>query len=315
MNTLCLFNPRAGRFGRHLLEKAFASRGDAGRTFWGTVTYQSLAEPGGRDWPARLGGIGRVAVFGGDGTVHHTIQALAFKEQELCVFPAGTANDLTCAIGLSLELDRNLELFEKGKTVAYDTITVNGRHVITGGGFGLGFQAAASANTLRSGPFGGLFRKFLRAKIYLVTLAWHGLFSPPPRVGYTLTLDGAVSEGKTQSILFCNQALMGKRVLIAPGTSPIDGRFHFVRFLNRNAAGILNTLGQVKSGNPMAEAMLARAEVREARLVFSEPVPAYGDGEEFAPRTDWELRCHPGAIRLRVPDAFGGRTAFGAQGA
>jgi diacylglycerol kinase family enzyme len=300
VNTLCLFNPRAGRAGRERLEQAFA-----GRPHWGEVDFQSLAEPGGLDWHERLEGVQRVAAFGGDGTVHHVIQHLAFKDIELCVFPAGTANDLTCAIGLPLELERNLELFEGGKTVAYDTIAVNGRHVITGGGFGLGFQAAASANALRSGPFGILFRKLLRAKIYLLTLAWHGLMSPPRRVGYALTLDGGEERGETQSILFCNQALMGKRVLIAPGTSGTDGRFHFVRFRDRNAAGILRTLGHVKAGNPKAEAMLDRAETREARLEFSEPVPAYGDGEEFAPQSRWDLVCHRGAIRLRVPAAFG----------
>ncbi|MEO6095707.1 MAG: diacylglycerol kinase family protein [Fibrobacteria bacterium] len=309
MKTLCLYNPRAGRSGRQALERAFSSRGEAGKRHWGEVTFQSLAEPGRRDWPARLQDFQRIAVFGGDGTVHHVIQHLAFREQELSVFPAGTANDLTCAIGLSLDLERNLALYEDGKTVAYDTIAVNGRHVITGGGFGLGFQAAASANALRNGVFGALFRKFLRAKIYLITLAWHGLLSPPRRVGYGLFLDGKEARGDTQSILFCNQALMGKRVLIAPGTSATDGHFHFVRFRDRHAASILRTLGRVKAGSPKAEVMLDRAEAGELRLEFSEPVPAYGDGEEFAPQTRWDLVCHRGSIRLRVPAAFGGAGA------
>lgn len=309
MRTLCLYNPRAGRSGRHSLERAFSARGGAGRRHWGEVEFQSLEGPGARDWPERLQGFQRIAVFGGDGTVHHAIQHLVFREQELSVFPAGTANDLTCAIGLSLDLDRNLALFEGGKTIAYDTIAVNGRHVITGGGFGLGFQAAASANALRNGPFGALFRTLLRAKIYLLTLGWHGLMSPPPRVRYGLSLDGKEERGDTQSILFCNQALMGKRVLIAPGTSATDGRFHLVRFRDRNAAGILRTLGRVKAGSPKAEAMLDRAEAREARLEFAEPVPAYGDGEEFAPQSRWDLVCHHGSIRLRVPAAFGGAGA------
>lgn len=305
MNTLCLFNPRAGRFDRDSLERAFEGRGEAERGFWGEIEFISLAG-GGRDWSERLEGFGRVAVFGGDGTVHHVIQRLAFGDRELCVFPAGTANDLTCAIGLGSSLDRNLGLFEKGKTIGYDTISVNGRHVITGGGFGLGYHAASSANRLRSGPLGGLFRKGLRAKVYLVTLAWHGLVAKPERVGFAMVRDGIASEGETQSILFCNQALMGKRVLIAPGTSALDGRFHLVRFLNRGAAGILRTLGHLKAGSKEAEPMLERFEVEEASIRFSEPVPAYGDGEEFAADTHWVLRCNRGAIRLRVPADFAG---------
>ncbi len=304
MKTLCLFNPRAGRFGKDRLEKAFA-----GREFWGRVDFLSLADPGARDLPGKLAGYPRVAVFGGDGTVHHAIQHLAFGGTELCVFPAGTANDLTCAIGLSLRLERNLELFEQGKTVAYDTVSANGRHVITGGGFGLGYQAAATANRLRSGPLGGIFRKCLRAKIYLATLAWHGLAAPPRRVRYALDIDGIRSEGETQSILFCNQALMGKRVLIAPGTSATDGRFHLVRFRNPGTLGILKTLGHVKAGAARAETMLERAEAVRAHLEFSEAVPAYGDGEEFPAAAHWHLQCHPGAIRLRVPQAFGGKDA------
>ncbi len=309
MNTLCLFNPKAGRFDKDSLERAFAGRGEEGRRYWGEIEFVSLGDGQGRDWPARMDKFGRVAVFGGDGTVHHVIQHLAFGDRELCVFPAGTANDLTCAIGLGLSLERNLALFETGKTVAYDTISVNGRHVITGGGFGLGYQAAASANRLRSGMFGGLFRKVLRAKIYLVTLAWHGLVARPARVGFAMDGDGKVSEGETQSILFCNQALMGKRVLIAPGTSALDGRFQLVRFLNRGAAGILRTLGHLKAASPDAEPMLERSEVEQATITFSRPVPAYGDGEEFAPRTQWLLRCQRGAIRLRVPLDFAGNHA------
>jgi diacylglycerol kinase (ATP) len=308
LNTLCLYNPKAGRFSLAALEKAFA-----GRAFWGDVRYESLAGPEGRQWHRKLGGYGRIAVFGGDGTIHHIIQELAFTETELCVFPAGTANDLVCAIGVPMEWERTLDLFERGKTLAYDTIEVNGRHVITGGGFGLGYQAAASANKLRSGPLGGVFRKCLRAKIYLVTLAWHGLLAPPRRVHFKMRIEGVDSmrpedgaiEGETQSILFCNQALMGKRVLIAPGTSPFDGRFHLVRFLNGNSAGILRTLGYLKSGSSKAEAMLARAEVSFVEIDFAEPVPAYGDGEEFPPQTHWELKCHRGSVKLRVPADFG----------
>lgn len=302
MNTLCLYNPLAGRFGRSMLEKAFA-----GREHWGEVEFHSLeGEAAVNGWQEKLARYGRVALFGGDGTIHHVIQHLAFGGKELCAFPAGTANDLTCAIGLPLDLERNLGIFEQGKTVEYDTISVNGRHVITGGGYGLGFMAASTANKLRCGPLGGLFRKGLRAKIYLATLAWHGLASPPRRVRFRMTLDGRTSEGETQSILFCNQALMGKRVLIAPGTSAMDGRFHVVRFLNRNAVGILRTLGHLKAGSRLSDALLERAEVAEADFEFSEPVPAYGDGEEFPAGKNWKLRCHRGSIRLRVPGDFAG---------
>jgi diacylglycerol kinase family enzyme len=180
--------------------------------------------------------------------------------------------------------------------------------VITGGGFGLGFQAADSANKLRSGLLGFVFRKGLRAKIYLVTLAWHGLFSPPKPTGYRVKADGRSARGVTQSILFCNQPLMGRRVLLAPGTSAVDGTFHLVEFNHKNTRGILQTLARLKRKNPGPEPLLQRAETAKAEIDFDAPMPAYGDGEIFPPASHWELVCHPGAIRMRVPAGYGGGT-------
>src|SRR5690606_29053815 len=134
-----------------------------------------------------------------------------------------------------------VDAWEGGRTVPYHVIAVNGRPGITGGGFGLGCLAARSANRLWSGAGRRWFRS-LRGGIYLLDSGWPGLFAPPPRVGYRLSVDGAASSGTTQSLLFCNQAVMGKNVVVAPGTTSDDGRFQFVRFRSGNTRGILRTL-------------------------------------------------------------------------
>ena len=245
-----------------------------------------------------------MAVFGGDGTVHHVIQQLVFQNVELSVFPAGTANDLCQPLGCTGRVNEVMASLENGKRISYDTISLNGRHVITGGGFGLGYQAASSANRLRSGALGFLFRIGFRSQIYLLTLGWHGFFFPPPKVRYRLRVNDQTVEGLTQAILFCNQSVMGKNILVAPGTSGVDGRFQLVRFLNQSAPSILRTLVQLKAGSPLAENLLNRHETRQADIEFETPVPAYGDGETFPPETQWQLRCHRGSILLRTPMGF-----------
>ncbi len=304
MKTLCLFNPKAGRCKREVLEAAFR-----GRPYWGEVSFRALPDCPPEVWPGLLDGFAKVVVIGGDGSLHHVIQHAAFRDIELHAVAAGTANDLCHALSLPVDLPEALTALENGRTLAYDTIAANGRHVITGGGFGLGFQAADSANKLRSGPLGRLFRVGLRAKIYLVTLAWHGLFSPPQRTGYLCRVDGRSRKAVTQSILFCNQPLMGRRVLLAPGTSALDGRFHLIEFMHKDTRGILATLTRLKGKAPKPEPLLERVETERAELEFDRPVPCYGDGEIFPAAARWDLICHRGSVRMRVPVAFTGDAA------
>ena len=113
----------------------------------------------------------------------------------------------------------------------------------------------------------------------------------------------------TQSILFCNQSTMGKRVVIAPGTSAVDGIFQVVRFRHGSAAGILKTLGHLKTGSPLSEKWLDRNEIEKGVFEFEQPAPAFGDGEEFPPQLRWELACHRGSIQMRVPSTFSGVSA------
>jgi hypothetical protein len=79
-----------------------------------------------------------------------------------------------------------------------------------------------------------------------------------------------------------------------------------VRFKHASGAGVLRALGHLKAGSRRSESWLDRDEAKSAILDFEEPVPAYGDGEEFPPRSRWELRCHRESIRLRVPAGFPG---------
>jgi diacylglycerol kinase family enzyme len=300
VKTLCIYNPKAGRCTRRGLEEAFR-----GRAHWGSVEFRSLHDCTPDGWDDLLRGFAKVAVLGGDGSLHCVIQHIVHKDIELCALPAGTANDLCHALGLPTTLSKALDALEGGRTVAYDTIAANGRHVVTGGGFGLGFQAADSANKLRSGPLRIFFRRGLRAKIYILTLAWHGLFAPPSRTGYRSSVGGRERKGSTQSILFCNQPFMGRRVLIAPGTSAQDGRFHLVEFMHADTRGILGSLARLKGKAPKPDALLERAETERADIEFDHAVPAYGDGEILPAAARWELVCHRGSVRMRVPAGFG----------
>jgi diacylglycerol kinase (ATP) len=299
LKTLVLHNPRAGRCTPRALD---ALRGALLRESGGDDVDRLETGPG-PSWRESLSGYGRVVILGGDGTVHAALPELIRSRAELWVLPGGSANDLCAALGLSQRASEAAALLMEGENVEYDVIEVNGRPVITGGGFGLGYRAAASANRLREGALRPVARR-LRDKIYLATLGWHGLAAPPPRTGYRVEAEGLAWEGVTQSLLFCNQSVMGRNVKVAPGTSGVDGRFQLVRVLHATAREILGALIDLKrdprSISPRI-AKLDRAEVTRAIVTFDRPVPAYGDGELFPAASRWELVCRPGAVRLRRP--------------
>ena len=78
-------------------------------------------------------------VLGGDGTINSFLLADTKSDLPIFSIPTGTANDLSNALRLNLNLERIVELVDniENHTTAMDVINVNGRPFITTGGLGI----------------------------------------------------------------------------------------------------------------------------------------------------------------------------------
>jgi len=303
MKTLCLYNPLARKVRGSDIFKLLK-----GRDYWGDVYFHALSpidltEP---KWLRYLDDAKQVLILGGDGTLHHVAQFLVHRDTLVHIIPYGTANDLGRWIGLGSDLLQNTIALETGKTVAYDAITANGRYVFSGGGFGLGYLIAENSHHLSGNNVGWLIKKLAGTNLYTLLLIWNIIRHPIIHYMHQCRLGDSKKEVDTPLVVFTNQAILGKGVLLAPDTMSTDGRYQLIIFRNTNSRSILLTLCGIKLKLKRNDPWLDRSEVQQITLEWRIPVPAFADGELLPPEKTWKIICHRGALKLRVPITFNG---------
>jgi len=279
-----------------------------GRKYWGEVIFHSLqtTDIHSPKWVEHLGNMDHILIIGGDGTLHHTIQHLVSRQIIINLIPAGTANDFASYVGLPDRPLLSLELLENGKTIKYDTICVNGQHVVSGGGFGLGYMVAQSAFKLRNTRTGSLLIKNAGHRIYPLLLLWHSIMEKHKGFFLTVKNSSDVLEHKSYSCVFTNQGKLGKNIVVAPETNATDGLFHFLLFKNPSCPSVLNSVMKIKMGHSDRDNYLYRREIKQVTVNFRESLPAFGDGELIKEAKDWEISCCKSSLNMRVPKKFYG---------
>jgi diacylglycerol kinase (ATP) len=304
MRTLCLYNQEAASMKGVDMARLLKARSYWGETVFHRLRPDDIPSPG---WLARLPGADRVLIAGGDGTLHHVIQHLVGKPQEINLMPAGNANDFGRWIGLSPDPEKTLDILEKGKTMKYDTISANGRHIISGGGFGLGYSVARSAMGLRKSAGGRIARRLLKDKVYSFFLVWHSLVSRRKGLRLKVRDEAGARYYVSCACIFVNQSTLGKNILVAPGTNPSDGSFHFLLFENPSCPSVLRSVVKIRMGMGGRDRYQHRRETERMHISCAESLPAFGDGELIPESEDWEIRCHKGSLNMRVSEGFNGR--------
>ena len=166
----------------------------------------------------RLGGR-RVAIAGGDGSVHALVNALARRGElgtPVGLIPLGTGNDLARALDLPLEPAAAAEVVRTGTPRALDLLVDDtGLHVVNAVHLGVGADAAEKASGLkrRLGPLAypvGAVAAGVRARGEVLTVE----------------VDGRrVSEGRRLLMVgVINARTIGGGTPVAPDGTPDDGR-------------------------------------------------------------------------------------------
>jgi diacylglycerol kinase (ATP) len=303
MRTLCLYNLNSKSAGNLDVKDLLR-----GRRYWGEVIFHSLqpTDINSPAWADHLGNVNNILIIGGDGTLHHTIQHLINRQIDINLIPSGTANDFASYAGLPSKPSLSLELLENGKTIKYDTICVNGQHVVSGGGFGLGYLVAQSALKLRNTRTGSLLIRNAGHRIYPLLLLWHSIVEKHEGFFLTVKNRSDVLEHRSYSCVFANQGKLGKNIVVAPETKATDGLFHFLLFKNPSCPSVLNSVIKIKMGHSDRDNYLYRREIEQVTVNFTESLPAFGDGELIKEAKEWEISCCKSSLNMRVPRNFHG---------
>lgn len=309
-----LVNPAAGRgAGRKALPRLERLAVAAGAP---VVVSRGLDELCAEAERAVADGVERLLVAGGDGTMHHAVQALACSETALGLLPLGSGNDLAGTVRAPRRLEAAFREACEGPVRRLDLGRVRSR--VGGrsdgrwyaGVAGVGFDSevshiAAERVTMLRGPLIYPWA-VLRA---LVT------YRPP-----LLTLESEPSEGGSRRVerrvtlvAFGNTHRFGGGMCIAPEAEPDDGLLDVVVVRAMPRRRLLRVFPRVYRGAHLNLPEVETFRTRHLRLWLEREMTVYGDGEPMTPVTGdgVEVRVVPGALRVVGRDERGGRQEAG----
>lgn len=157
------------------------------------------------------GGLRRVVVAGGDGTIHSAVQVLANSGVELGILPQGTANNFANALRLPLDLPGAFEVLATGNAGPVSLGEADGEFFTEAAGAGFFAEVLALGGAARRTK--STLRVLYAALQLMLERRAHRL---------TLELDGERLEEEVLNITVANSFFVGLNLPIAPHASLTD---------------------------------------------------------------------------------------------
>ena len=216
--TLAIINPAAGKgLGEKLVPTLAADLAQSGLS----VDVVKTPAPG---EAARLAshavedGYEQILAVGGDGTAMEVANGLAGTEAALALYPIGSGNDFSRALGYPRGRKRLGAFLASAQPRRIDVGEVNGRIFLNAAGVGIdGYVAERVLAASRVvGPTLGYF---------VGALAGIATFRPRQM---RLVIDGQVREGPHMMVAACNGTTFGSGMRVAPNAKLDDGQFDVI---------------------------------------------------------------------------------------
>ena len=232
---------------------------------------------------------------GGDGTVHHVLQALVHGEASLAVLPLGTYNHFARDLGIPLDWREALEVALNGETRQIDTGRINDRFFVNNVSIGLYPELVAKREEHG--------RDYPRWKARL--FAFYKTLRKYPHVTVAVETEHRHEVIRTHVFMVSNNQYELERVGIeAPRNTLTEGklsvywlghtsRLRLTRFVARYAAGRVRTIPDFHSFRTTS----MRVQTTRPRLKVGI------DGELFTLETPLTLVSVPRSVAVRVPSA------------
>jgi diacylglycerol kinase (ATP) len=152
-----------------------------------------------------VGCVDRIAVAGGDGTIHAAVQELAGTEVALGILPQGTANNFATALRLPLDLPSAFRVIAAGEEQRVSLGEAEGEYFTEAAGVGLFADALALYG-------GGRRTKSLMRSLATLVRLW--MTNRPQRLA--LEVDGQRQEEDAVMVTVANTFRLGLGIPIAP---------------------------------------------------------------------------------------------------
>jgi diacylglycerol kinase (ATP) len=315
--TLILVNPLAGGGQASKIARNV-------RTYLAEVGYPADFEQAARAEELRRkaqeaaeAGCRRIVALGGDGTVHHVINAVhdapVMSEGmggAVGIIPCGSGDDIADNLGLPRDPVAACGVLVNGSVRRVDAAEVSlaedeagkpgpkrGKEIYACiGGIGLDSVANRRANQA-PGWLRGQWRYVLAALRTVID------FQP---LRFELCVDGRQFSGKMVSVLVANAKSFGCGLLVAPRARLDDGLLDVCLVREMSRARMLEVLWRAIRGEHLGEPEVEYLQAREIEISTDPPGDYYADGD-FVARSPVRIRVLREALPVLVPSPFESR--------
>ncbi len=249
-----------------------------------------------------------VVAVGGDGTANACVNGIGSSRVTLAVIPAGTANDLARIVGQPRDRAAAVADISSWRANKMDAVTVNGTRFLSVGGLGFAADAAALANTWRTGQcVRTRVVRMLGSAIYTLAAAWVILLRR--RLGARLALEYVdARDGRARrrtldgyGILVANAGQLGKDLHLTDTSRTDDGVVELLLFPRMGRLRLLRCLFRARRRRLLCESRVELVPVKWARVVADSKMRFFGDGEVLDEGTDFVIGVEPGKVRIMGP--------------
>jgi len=251
----------------------------------------------------------RLAVAGGDGTIHLVVNALGDAPVVVAPLPTGSGNDFCRGIGLTPRLETAVAALVSGRTRRVDLVEVNGTRVCTVAGLGLVADVGVQAGRwLAPGSPWRPLGRALGDVAYLGAAAGRLLFSRRIAGDATVSwhdMDGRSHEvqQRLHGVMLANLQTLGAGLRLPVPGEPDDGAFELVQVLEGPRLRLARALSSLRSDRPVPPGTIDVKRAVEATIEWQGASALLADGEDLGVAERFNVRVLPRA--LEVPDRRG----------
>jgi diacylglycerol kinase (ATP) len=232
-------------------------------------------------------GVKKVAVSGGDGTVHLAVQELAKTDSTLGIIPQGTANNFATALRLPQDLPSAVRVLKDGEVRSVDLGKVENVYFTEAAGVGLFADALAIYGA-------GTNKNFFRG-VYAMLRVY---FSATPR-RLRLTIDGEREIERAVMCTVANTYRIGAAMPVAPGAKVTDGELDLVIVGDLRRSELIPYYRAFRAQMHMSLPKVSTQRARTVTIETRRPVNVHCD-DTVVGTTPVTITAQPGALKVLV---------------
>jgi diacylglycerol kinase (ATP) len=231
----------------------------------------------------------RLAIAGGDGTVHLAVQEMAGSRTALGIIPQGTANNFATALHLPREDVRlALKIIHDGYIQATDLGETCGEYFTEAAGVGLFADALA------------YYGQGTNKNVFRGCYALFNVFRHFGSRRIKLLLDGKVHTERAVMCTAANTYRIAEAMPVAPDAKVNDGELDIVIVGDLSRWEVIKYYRAVKRQEHRKLPKVTTLRAREIRIESDRPMAVHCD-DTVVGKTPVAVTLHPRALKVLVP--------------